>query len=286
MIQPIPDYRSLDSLCDWEEFIASRCTQQVASSPANRTSDYGKRAERVRELCRLNHTYQTYDFVRGKEDEFSSSHRRQLSIWEAMSLLDQLTDDDDLGISSSPQHLFQTAEAIRADGHPDWLILAGLIHDLGKILCLFGEPQWAVVGNTFPVGCRFADEIVYPEFFQFNPDSQNTTYRMPLGVYRAEQGLRHVHLSWGHNEYLYHIVKDYLPDPALYVIRYHSFFAAHRDGAYSYLLDDYDREMFRWVRLFYPYDEGTREDGPVNIKQVRPYYEKLVTKYLPEKLLF
>ena len=38
------------------------------------------------------------------------------------------------------------------------------MHDMGKVLCLFGEPQWAVVGDTFPVGCAHSDKIVYPEF--------------------------------------------------------------------------------------------------------------------------
>src|SRR2546422_6255074 len=42
-------------------------------------------------------------------------------------------------------------------------VLTGLIHDLGKVLCLFGEPQWAVVGDTFPVGCAHSDTIVFPE---------------------------------------------------------------------------------------------------------------------------
>ena len=40
----------------------------------------------------------------------------------------------------------------------DWFHLTGFIHDLGKLLLLpqFGAlPQWAVVGDTFPVGCRF-----------------------------------------------------------------------------------------------------------------------------------
>ena len=32
------------------------------------------------------------------------------------------------------------------------MIATGLIHDLGKVLCKYGEPQWAVVGDTFPVG--------------------------------------------------------------------------------------------------------------------------------------
>jgi len=58
------------------------------------------------------------------------------------------------GCVRSRQHLLQTAEAIRRDGHPRWFILTGLIHDLGKILCLWGEPQWAVVGDTNPGACR------------------------------------------------------------------------------------------------------------------------------------
>jgi hypothetical protein len=64
---------------------------------------------------------------------------------------------------SQIEHLLETAEAIRKDGRPWWFILTGLIHDLGKILCLYGEPQWAVVGDRLPVGCACSDKIVYPE---------------------------------------------------------------------------------------------------------------------------
>ena len=59
--------------------------------------------------------------------------------------MNTLVDDSDPDIDlSQSDHIFQTAEAIRADGHPDWFVLTGLMHDVGKILCLFGEPQWAV----------------------------------------------------------------------------------------------------------------------------------------------
>ena len=39
-------------------------------------------------------------------------------------------------------HAFQTAERIR-ESHPDldWFHLVGLVHDLGKIMALYGEPQ-------------------------------------------------------------------------------------------------------------------------------------------------
>ena len=51
-------------------------------------------------------------------------------------------------------------------------------------------------------------------------------------------------MSWGHDEYLYQILKDYLPKPALYMIRYHSFYAQHREGAYDHLMNDEDKRIF------------------------------------------
>ena len=92
-------------------------------------------------------------------------NKRQMSIWDALDYLNTLVDDSDPDIELDQlQHLLQTSEAIRRDGHPDWFVLTGLLHDLGKVLCLFGEPQWAVVGDTFPVGCSFSSKIVYPDF--------------------------------------------------------------------------------------------------------------------------
>ena len=38
------------------------------------------------------------------------------------------------------------------------------------------------------------------------------------------------------------------------MIRYHSFYAAHREGEYDHLMNDHDRSMFDWVRAFNPYD--------------------------------
>lgn len=40
------------------------------------------------------------------------------------------------------------------------------------------EPQWAVVGDTFVVGCQFADSIVYRDTsFRNNPDGTNPRYK-------------------------------------------------------------------------------------------------------------
>src|SRR5579863_6645277 len=142
-----------------------------------------------------------------------------MPVWGAFDVLNELVDasDPDTDLDQF-QHLLQTAEAIRADGHPDWMVMVGLFHDMGKVLCLWGEPQWAVVGDTFPVGCAWSDKIVFHEFFARNPDSHVPEYQTRLGIYEEQCGLGKVDLSWGHDEYIYHVAKDFLPEEAQYML--------------------------------------------------------------------
>lgn len=277
----------LSSMDVWEEDVLERYPENADSPKSKeeyRNYDNPER-DTVREFYRLNHKYQTYDFVRAKEKEFLQFNRKETRVWGAMEFLNTLVDDSDPDTDLDQlQHLLQTAEAIRADGHPDWFVLTGFIHDMGKVLCLFGEPQWAVVGDTFPVGCKFSDKIVYPEFFTSNPDNSNEQYNTKYGIYEHGCGLKNVHMSWGHDEYLYNIVKDHLPEQGLYMIRYHSFYAQHREHAYDHLLDDHDREMFEWVKKFNPYDLYSKSPKPPVVKELKPYYEELIAKYLPETI--
>jgi inositol oxygenase len=279
---------------EWEEFLKERYPEpDRGSSVPFQVTDPDKKPEQfrnyeanarptVREFYRLNHRYQTLDFVRAKKREYLSLNRRSMGVWEAMEFLNTLVDDSDPDTDLSQlEHLLQAAEAIRQDGHPRWFILTGLIHDLGKILCLYGEPQWAVVGDTFPVGCRFSENVVFHEFFQDNSDWHVPEYQTLTGIYEPGSGLNQVHLSWGHDEYLYHVVKDYLPEEALSMIRYHSFYAAHREGGYDYLMNDRDREMFEWVRAFNPYDLYSKSEERPDVNRLRPFYEELISDYFP-----
>ncbi|MHB1561449.1 MAG: inositol oxygenase [Isosphaeraceae bacterium] len=273
----------LAGLDEWEDFVKDRYPEPREASSFR---DYGDNVRSaVREFYRLNHRYQTVDFVRGKKQDFLRLHRRRMGIWEAMEFLNTLVDDSDPDTELTQiQHLMQTAEAIRADGHPRWFILVGLIHDLGKVLCLFGEPQWAVVGDTFPVGCRYSDRVVFPEFFADNPDSNRPEYQTECGIYEPGCGLDRVDLSWGHDEYLYHVVKDHLPDEGLAMIRFHSFYAAHREGAYTHLMNESDRTRLDWVRAFNPYDLYSKGHQPPDVDALRPYYQELIDEYFPATL--
>jgi inositol oxygenase len=288
----------LGNLDEWEDFLKARYPQEapaqaskpfVATNPGKKAQEFRDyRAEArpsVKEFYRLNHTYQTRDFVLEKKRQYLLKAKTSMGIWQAMEFLNTLVDDSDPDTDLSQiEHLLQTAEAIRKDGRPRWFILTGLIHDLGKILCLWGEPQWAVVGDTFPVGCAYSEKIVFPEFFAFNPDFNVPEFQTRLGVYDKGCGLDKVDLSWGHDEYLYHVVKDYLPDEALYMVRYHSFYPAHKEGEYQYLMNDHDRELFRWVREFNPYDLYSKSRERPDAGELKPFYEELIAEYFPVQI--
>jgi inositol oxygenase len=272
----------LANLEQWDDFVKDRYDPERKKEEFRQ---YDDAPAGVREFYRLNHTHQTRAFVEQKKREYLALDKRRMSIWEAMEYLNTLVDDSDPDTDLSQiEHLLQTAESIRRDGHPRWFILTGLIHDLGKILCLFGEPQWAVVGDTFPVGCAWSDRIVYPKFFQANPDAAVPEYQTPLGIYTEGCGLDAVDISWGHDEYLYHVVKDHLPEEGLYMIRYHSCYPIHKEGAYQYLMNAHDREMFRWVDAFNPYDLYSKGHTKPDVKELKPYYQELIAEFFPQEL--
>lgn len=278
------ELRPLQSIEQWEDDVLLRYPD--AGEPAKAKEEFrnyeNPGRDTVRDFYRLNHTYQTYEFVQEKRADFLRFNRKEMPVWGAMEFLNTLVDDSDPDIDLDQlQHLLQTAEAIRADGHPDWFVLTGFIHDMGKVLCLFGEAQWAVVGDTFPVGCAFSDRIVYPEFFALNPDTRDERYNTKYGIYSPNCGLDNVSMSWGHDEYLYQMTKNYLPEPALYMIRYHSFYSQHREHAYEHLMTNHDKEMFEWVKKFNPYDLYSKSPKPPVISELKPYYGDLIAKYLP-----
>jgi inositol oxygenase len=277
------DHAPLAELDEWDDFVATRYQQGKGEEEfRNYRADANPT---VTEFYRLNHANQTLDFVLKKKAEFTPRTRGKKSVWEMADYLNTLVDDSDPDTDVSQiEHLLQTSEAIRKDGQPRWFVLTGLMHDLGKVLCLYGEPQWAVVGDTFPAGCAYSDQIVFPEFFAANPDSKAPEYQTKYGIYSPNCGLDNVHLSWGHDEYVYTVTRDYLPEPAQYMLRYHSFYPAHRHGAYRHLMNDHDEKMFEWVRKFNPYDLYSKGLERPNVKEIMPYYQDLVAEFFPAQI--
>ena len=271
------------TIVDWDKDVRERYDPNRSREDFRQYND--STPPTVREFYRENHRNQTLDFVLSKEREYGPLNHGRMSIRAAMEKLNELVDDSDPDTSLTQiEHNLQTAEAVRRDGHPRWMILTGFIHDLGKMLCFYGEPQWAVVGDTFPTGCAWSPKVVYSEFFGANPDRLKPELQTTNGIYEPGCGLRNVHLSWGHDEYLYRVTRDYLPEPAQYMIRYHSCYPIHREGAYAHLMDDHDREMFEWVRKFNPYDLYSKSDTRPDIKELGSFYWDLIDEFFPAEI--
>jgi inositol oxygenase len=238
------------------------------------------------------HSTQTLDYVKKKNEYWCQFNHGEMSIMEALSKLNSFVDESDPDVDvPNSVHAYQTAEGIRKK-HPDneWLQVTGLIHDIGKVMALWGEPQFSTVGDTFPVGCRPDKSIVFDaELFKENPDLQNDKLNTKLGIYEENCGLSNVCMSWGHDEYLYRVLtapinKCYLPEEALYCIRFHSFYPWHTSGAYMYLCNNKDLEMMKWVNEFNKFDLYSKCPDIPPLEELVPYYTKLVEKYIPGKL--
>jgi len=244
------------------------------------------RFELVKKTYELMHVNQTVEFVQERNAYYGKFDKRKLGVMDALFELNKLIDDSDPDVDvPNSAHAFQTAERIR-EKHPndDWFHLVGLIHDVGKVMALWGEPQWATVGDTYPVGCQSGPSILFREQFDKCKDSKDERYNTKLGMYKEGCGLEKVMMSWGHDEYMYQVLahnKTTLPDEGLYMIRYHSFYPWHQGGDYDYLCNEKDRKMLPWVKEFNQFDLYSKCDAAPDVDSLVPYYQKLIDKYCP-----
>lgn len=246
---------------------------------------------------RTNQTVAFYKKMEQKYDFSNGAFRRLMTIEEAFDELENYVDasDPDLDLPNL-LHLLQTAEGIRRAGHPDWMQLTGLLHDMGKIMFLWGTgedgqdgysptgKQWALGGDTFVVGCRIPDEaVILPEFNTLNPDSHNPRYNTEYGIYEPNCGIDNLMFAWGHDEYMYRMLvanECSIPQEGLDMIRYHSAYPWHDKGAYKHLMTEEDEERIEWVKLFNRFDLYTKDEGnDIQLKETWEYYKRLCEKY-------
>jgi len=100
---------------------------------------------------------QDLNFVLTQKEKYTIFNNIEMSIKEALDKMDEFVDPSDPDLPDTPNiiHAYQTAERIR-ERYPgdEALQITGLIHDLGKVLFLFGESDFSIVGDTFVTGCR------------------------------------------------------------------------------------------------------------------------------------
>ena len=233
------------------------------------------------------HENQTLEHVLTMKKKYEKP-KLQMSIQKALSLMDDFIDpsDPDLDVPNSI-HAYQTAERCRKQFPNDKdLQITCLIHDLGKVLFHFGEPNWNVVGDTYVVGCDFSKRIVYPETFKKNPEYGKYD---ECGIYEKECGIEKLHLSYGHDEYLYNVLKrnkekHKLGNRYLNMIRFHSFYPWHTEKGYQHFNKTSDEEILNDVLLFNSFDLYSKEDECNITNDIKRYYDELLNEYFLDTL--
>ena len=251
----------------------------------------------VRETYKKMHANQTVQFGKAMREKWGEFNAIEMNVMEALERLNELVDESDPDLEDVPNsfHAFQTAETIRRQNPElEWLQVVGLVHDMGKVMGLVDPDieQWGLVGDTYPVGCQPQPSVAFHKLgFPENPDMEDSRYNTKLGMYKENCGLEHVMMSWGHDEYMYRVLKNHpgmkIPEEGLFIIRYHSFYPLHKEDDYQHLLSEEDKSMVKWIKMFSKFDLYSKDEKSLpDIESLKDYYQKLVDKYIPGKIKF
>jgi inositol oxygenase len=257
--------------------------------------------------CRLSRARQTVDFVHRQRARHCSLSKARLSLWDALLLLADVPPIAAALAAGAPgappvHHLAASvaaAEAARA-AHPSqpWLAFVALTHALGRLLLLprfGGEPAWACVGETFPVGCRFDPSVSYAACFGANPDRRKRAYASPTGVYAPGCGLAEVDMCWSGDEYLLEVLarnRAALPSEGLFCIRYGSFAALGGAAVgYNALLTPAERGALPWLGALRALKREAAADAPAQhadgraaLLALEHVYRPLLDQFCPGEL--
>jgi len=264
-----------------------------------RNYDNSDRQSVVENHYRLMRINQCVAFTDKMLEKYSFDKPRfTMTIREAFKVLETYVDCSDPDVSlPNLVHMLQASEGIRTAGFPDWMQLVGLIHDMGKIMFLWGDKecgqvgtgdgdQWALGGDTWVVGCKIPDSTVFPQFNALNPDASDPRYNTENGIYEPNCGIDNLKFAYGHDEYMYRMLianNTTIPAEGLAMIRFHSCYPWHTGGAYRQFMTDKDHEMLKWVLEFNKFDLYTKDQAgiDVSVDDLWPYYQSLIDKYFP-----
>ena len=236
--------------------LASRGYEMRPIAPPEPEAVDRSRFEEDARAITVRHRAQTRETVTALRRRYARPVYGRVEIDTLLERLARCVDPTDvrLGGVSQHQHVLQVVEAMESDGvtDPD-LLLAALVHDLGKVLLLVGEAPENVVCFNDPIG-------------EFEP-----------GI-----GLDRCVLQWNHDEFGYSRLKDHVPDPVAWLVRYHSI---RIDRCEPYM-DARDRDYTeRYLRRFQHYDQESKSQFSLPRARIEQYRE-LLEKSLPRTLLF
>ncbi|PQP95371.1 inositol oxygenase 1-like isoform X2 [Prunus yedoensis var. nudiflora] len=223
------------------------------------------RSDGVEEFYRINHINQSVDFVKRMREEYGKLNKVEMSIWECCELLNEVVDESDPDLDEPQiEHLLQTAEAIRKD-YPNegWLHLTALIHGSSSSLLLESFLNGLLWVTHALSGVPLMSQLFITSISR--KILTTTILLITLSMVAKEN-------------------KSTLPSAGLFIIRYHSFYALHRAGAYTHLMNAEDIENLKWLKIFNKYDLYSKSKVRIDVEKVKPYYLSLIEKYFPAKL--
>lgn len=221
----------------------------------------------------------------------------RMTIREALHACDSFIDrsDPDTVLPNSI-HMLQAAEGARAAGKPDWYILTALIHDIGKLMYLWGspeegqggkatDPQWSLGGDTWIVGVAIPQCAVHSHLNVLSPDASNPLINLtPTGLYSPHVGIMQCEFAWGHDEYAYLWAlhnKVKIPREGLAMLRLHSCYPWHTGGAYTELEEEGDAQLKEAVKDFNQFDLYTKAEAAPDFLTVWPFYQEIIDRLAP-----
>jgi Myo-inositol oxygenase len=202
------------------------------------------------------HAAQTHESVAALARKYAEPVFGRVESWSLVERLANCVDPTDVALGACNQqvHVLQVFEAMERDGvKDDELRTAALLHDLGKLLLLTGEPPENVV-----------------------------CYTDPIGSWAPGVGLENCVLQWNHDEFGYSRFKDHVPEPVAWLIRYHSI----RVEVCAPLMDERDRAYTeRYLKPFQRYDQDSKSARYVPARPIAAYRD-LLEAALPRNILF
>lgn len=239
--------------------------------------------------------YQTSAFVKTQNKKYGDLQHATLSVPEACKWVMELTGETECAKSWVVKYMLATANAVKDDGHPDWLQLAVFLRALGMLFLCWTDDEnavlrsisaqeWMTKNSTWVVGSAIPSSIEFPELNELNEE-----HCTAKGCVADEHcGLEHVALPWTPDEYLHRVLsrnKTTLPAEALDVVRFWSFKTWHQQNHYDELCAPQDMDTKEWISsLAKVAAVSDTAVGKVCVDEALPYYFELATKYLPDTL--
>ncbi|RLN95422.1 hypothetical protein BBJ28_00003488 [Nothophytophthora sp. Chile5] len=243
--------------------------------------------------------YQTAAFVKSQMAKYGDLQHARLSVAEACKCVMELTGETERTDSWVLKYMLATADAVKDDGHPDWLQLVVFLRALGMLFLCWTDDEnavlrsisgqeWMAKNSTWVVGAAIPSSIEFPELNELNSDHCNAVKGGTSATVDQQCGMEHAMLPWTPDEYLHRVLagnKTTLPAEALDAIRFWSFKTWYQQDNYDELCGPQDLETKEWISSLDKVASVSADAvRKVSVDEGLPYYLHLAEKYLPDTL--